>query len=116
MYQENIANIEKEDLFKIPVGLLRSDDGMLFFYPKRELHEILAREICSEFNKDFQKAGYISAVDFLLEKEGFIKLSNYGTGKSFRCITAHSKAMHRKSVREWFEIITSSLNLRPDVY
>ncbi len=116
MYQESIANIERNDLFKIPVGLLRSDDGMLFFYSEKQLHEILAREICADLNKDFQKEGYISAVDFLLEKEGFIKLSNYGEGKHFRCVTAYNKAMNQKSVKEWFEIITSSLNLRPDVY
>lgn len=116
MYQENIANIEKEKLFKIPVGLLRSDDGMLFFYSEKQLHEILAREICVNLNKDFQKEGYISAVDFLLEKEGFIKLSNYGEGDYFRCVTVCNTAMNQKSVKEWFKIITSSLNLRPDVY
>lgn len=117
MYQENIANIEKEDLVKIPVGLLRSDDGMLFFYSERDLHEILAREICTALNKDFQKEGYVSAVDFLLEKEGFIKLSNYGEGSHFSCVTVCNKAMmNQKSVKEWFKIITSSLNLRPDVY
>ena len=98
MYQENIANIEKEDLFKIPVGLLRSDDGMLFFYSERELHEILAREICTALNK------------------GFIKLSNYGEGSHFRCVTVCKAMMNQKSVKEWFKIITSSLNLRPDVY
>lgn len=42
------------------------------------LHETLARDICKEENYDWESLGYYSAVDYLLEEKGFIKVANYG--------------------------------------
>ena len=42
------------------------------------LHETLARDICKEENYDWESSNYFSAVDYLLEEKGFIKVANYG--------------------------------------
>ena len=58
------------------IGFLNPNNRKEYF--GTGLHETLARDICEEESYDWQGAGYFSAVDYLLEQKGFIKVANKG--------------------------------------
>ncbi len=64
-----------------------SPEGIIF--KTENLHEVLAREICEE-NCWTWKNDFFSAADFLLTEKKFVKVSNYGPGRAFRCVMIHS--------------------------
>lgn len=104
-------------LKKIKVGLVDTENEKIY-YLEKGLHEVLAREICEDRLYDWKCNGkYYSAVDYLLEKKYFIKLSNYGESDFFKCLTVETTS-HKssKSLREWLECLTGMLNLKPDFY
>lgn len=116
MYHSMSLTAGRSELQKIKIGLVDTRSDEVLYY-EDGLHEVLAREICQDRGYDWRMYGNISAVDYLLEKAEFIKLSNYGEGISYRYIGAEEKAMKRsKPVREWFWLLAGHLMIRQDVY
>lgn len=116
MYYSMSLTAGRVKLQEIKIGLVDTRSNEVLYY-EDGLHEVLAREICQDRGYDWREYGNISAVDYLLERAEFIKLSNYGEGVSYRYIGAEAKAMKRsKPVREWLWLLCSHLMMRPDVY
>lgn len=117
MYYTTSLTAPPSDLKKIKIGLVDTCTGIVYFV-EEGLHEILAREICEDRDYDWRCDGkFVSAVDYLLEKHEFIKLSNYGQGNTFRCLpVASTGKKNSKNIREWLECLTGMLNLRADLY
>lgn len=117
MYHATSLTAPPSDLKKVKIGLVDTSKDRVY-YVEEGLHEVLAREICKDRSYDWECNGkYYSAVDYLLERHDFIKLSNYGEGNTFRCLTVESKS-HKgsKRLRDWLECLTGMLGLRQDFY
>lgn len=117
MYYQLSLTADHSELRRIKVGLVDTRSNQVFYYEDGGLHEILAREICQDRGYDWRIYGNVSAVDYLLERAEFLKLSNYGEGVSYRYLGAEKKAMRRsKPVREWLWLLCNRLMIRPDIY
>lgn len=117
MYYTASLTATVSDLKGIKIGLVDTCLAEVYYF-QDGLHEVLAREICENRGYDWECGGeFISAVDYLLEKQEFIKLSNYGEGNVFRCFTVAGESKRKsKSICEWLECLTSMLSLRVDEY
>lgn len=117
MYRVSLLTAPPADLRKIKIGLVDTGKGIVCFV-EEGLHEVLAREICEDRNYDWRCDGrFVSAVDYLLEEQEFIKLSNYGQDNIFRCLTAAGKCLKKsKNLSEWMECLKCTLSLRADLY
>lgn len=88
MYCKLSLTADRSELRKIKVGLVDTRLNQVLYYEDTGLHEILAREICQDRGYDWREYGNVSAVDYLLERAEFLKLSNYGEGISYRYLGA----------------------------
>lgn len=84
-------------------------------YVTEGLHEELAREICEQNNWEWRAQGMYSAVDYLLQKKAFIKVSNYGD-QCFRYVAMGKRFIRNKRVIDNAEYITNLFNLRLEMY
>jgi len=76
-----------------------------------QIHEVLAREICSQEGFNWQEKGF-SAVDYLIEEQGFIKIANYGFPHNYVALLNSSPRQIINMASE----IALSLNLRLLMY
>lgn len=81
------------------------------YIANNQIHEVLAREICSKEGFNWQEK-CLSAVDYLIEEQGFIKIANYGFPHNY---VALLKSSSRKNINMASEIALS-LNLRLLMY
>lgn len=84
-----------------------SPEGIIF--KTENLHEVLAREICEDYSWTWEDKFY-SAADFLLTEKNFVKVSNYGPGRAFRCVMIHSSC--ESNVENMAYWIADIFNLR----
>lgn len=88
-----------------------SPEGKIF--RTDSLHEVLAREICEE-NSWTWKNNFFSAADFLLAEKKYVKVSNYGPGKAFRCVMIHSSC--GSEVEDMAYFVADIFNLRIETF
>lgn len=116
MYNTMSITESQSKLRNIKIGLVDTYSEKVY-YIQEGLHENLARDICLNKGYNWRDGGnFYSAVDYLLEKRDYVKISNYGSGNVFRCLNVPKKCKRKKSVSSWLDYLASVIGLRVDEY
>lgn len=100
-------NLKLEKFFMSMDGEIFSTNG---------LHEELAREICDKNHWTEWRKTYVSAADYLQEKHGFIKVSNYGDDEELHYVSMSRRYENNRRVRDNAEFVKAVLKLRIDMF